>query len=1109
MRGAKVIAICLFFFLFALMLCPVQAGAQNVFGTISGTVMDSTGAVMPGATVRVINVNTNVTVTLKTNDAGVYNAASLNPGVYRVEAEAKGFKTAVAKDITLAVNANPRVDLALQVGQASDVVEVTSAAPLLQTQQSHLGQSVSERQINDLPLSGGNGRNIYSLIPLAAGVSQQMSASAGDGIADNSNMRINGDRPRTDLYMLDGTSITATVWGGNNLAPSVDSIEEFQVVANSLSAEYGTAGGVLAAVTKSGGNKFHGSAYDYLRNQKLNARNYFEDPSQPKNPFTYNEFGGTIGGPVIKNKLFFFYDMQFIRNHGSTPSIGNTVPNAAFRSGNLSAIQTQLHDLNGNPLTGNQITSINPVAAAFMQLIPPGNGGPSNVPGMDLYNYSSPFTTPTMRMNPRVDYNPGTSDHIFGVYHYDKTTPVSYTLIVGPEGKNQHPSVNKATTLGWTHTFTPSLLNDFRFGYLGINEDRAPIGAGAIGPADLGITGLPACLDTLSAGGTKCGMPTVKIPGYFTLDNSQENYQQQSTYSISDMITKTLGRHTLKVGGDARRYWIGNYQPNGVNGDWQFRGSGTGNAFADFLLGYLDSASKVQVQNAIMDAHAWAYSLYVQDDFRVRPRLTLNLGLRWQLDKSFSEVHNGLAFFNPYTAHWEQFGVNAPSTTFDASLKEFAPRVGFAYNPRGGLVVRGGYGINFPGTLGHGRAGDGQPGPNLLTNQTNFGGSLWNALPTIINPSPSAITSPLDPGISSGNTSQASWAPRDQVPNYVQLWNFTIEQQLWTNTKVELGYVGSHGTHLPIQYGYNLCQFSKTQITAPGFDYGAASLTSPYCSQSLTQAAVGNYIPNLYINPGWWGLASSIYHALQVKVDHHFSHNFSLLANFTWSKLIDNSSSDWGGFGALDTFGQDFYNLKTARSISAGDIPRRVTIAPIIELPLGHGKRWLNSGVASQVLGGWRVSTIFTVQDGSPVGTWDGCWGPWCNIANLGSSYGTMVGDILPSGFQQTVGPHGSWFNTSALSWNGFDVNKVFGDAPRYFSNLRTAGIMSLDFSLMKEFRLSGEQTRLRFQMDAFNLPNHPMFGAPDGNHGNATFGQVLSTSQQNRVVQFGLHLYF
>ncbi|PYT50932.1 MAG: hypothetical protein DMG43_14400, partial [Acidobacteria bacterium] len=319
MRRARITEAVAGFVLSILVLYSPNMLAQGLFGTISGVVSDSSGAVVPSATVRVINVSTNVVTTLTTNGAGVYVATSLNPGVYNVEAEAKGFKTAIVKDITLEVDANPKINLTLQVGQVSEKVEVTTEnAPLLQTQQSDLGQTVNERELEQLPTSGGTGRNVYSLLSLAPGVSQQTGC---DGCGNYGNVRISGSRPRNDDYTLDGSTITAPVFGGAAVSPSVDSIQEFRIEQNSMSAEYGKAGGaILIAVSKSGTNTFHGSAYEYNRNQKLDARNFFENPIQRKNPFDYNEFGGSIGGPIIKSKLFLFTDYQGIRSHGSAAS---------------------------------------------------------------------------------------------------------------------------------------------------------------------------------------------------------------------------------------------------------------------------------------------------------------------------------------------------------------------------------------------------------------------------------------------------------------------------------------------------------------------------------------------------------------------------------------------------------------------------------------------------------------------------------------------------------------------------------------------------------------------------------------------------------------------
>jgi len=1135
-RRARITEAVAGFVLSILVLYSPNMLAQGLFGTISGGVSDSSGAVVPGATVRVINVSTNVVTTLTTNGAGVYVATSLNPGVYNVEAEAKGFKTAIVKGITLEVDGNPKINLTLQVGQVSEKVEVTTeSAPLLQTQQSDLGQTVNERQLEQLPTSGVTGRNVYSLLPLAPGVSQQTGC---DSCGNNGNLRISGSRPRNDDNILDGSTITAPVFGGQAVSPSVDSIQEFRIEQNSMSAEYGKAGGaILIAVSKSGTNIFHGSAYEYNRNQKLDARNFFEDPTQRKNPFTYDEFGGSIGGPIFRGKLFFFTDYQGIRRHGSGATATNLVPNSVFRSGDLSALCTTGFDASGNCTTANQqIHYPGTTTPVPFNKIPPGQissiaqkllavwptSTTSSGIGTDALTLSSPSNTSLNRFNPRIDFNLSQSDHLFGMLHTQTGRTLDYNLIIGPAGQRTQRSTGYATTVGWTHTFSSTLVNDFRFGYMHRIGDRTPYGAGATSPSGFGINGIPNCLSSVpdTSGGTKCGTPGVSIRGYSGISNGGMLYEPASTFQFSNVVSKLFGRHSIKTGAEFRHYSIDNYQPNGVVGQFAFTGSQAGpsqggNGFADFLFGVMNNGS-VQVQNTFVSSRAWSYSLFAQDDFKLTPRLTLNLGLRWQYDQSFHEIHHGDAFFDPFTVKWEQFGVNAPDTTFDPSLKEFGPRVGFAWNARGGLVVRGGYGIMYPGAVGHGRAGDGQPGPNLLAPTTFAPGTSWSSPLSVTSPNPSAITAPLPVN---ANVSFSFWAPRKQTPTYIQLWNFTLERQIDSNTIAQVGYVGSHGTHLPINYAYNICQ--QTPASTAALPNAFAATTSPHCPSAAAAvvASGASVYCCLTVNPGYWGLSSSVYHSLQAKVDHRFSHGFSLLANFTWSKLIDDSSSDWGGFWSLDVLGQDFYNRRAERSVSAGDIPARFTLAPIVELPFGPGKKWLNNGVGSQVLGGWRTSAIYTISSGSPFGITDNSYG-FCNGAGVLSDRPMLIGNPLPSGFQQTPS---HWFDKSAFDFSGtcpaaglvdltgpFDVHKAFGNAPRYFSNIRNPGVNNFDFSLQKDFKIPArEQTRLTFSADFFNLPNHPEFAEPNADPTVKNFGQISRTALSSRTIQLGLHLYF
>ena len=396
----------------------------------------------------------------------------------------------------------------------------------------------------------------------------------------------------------------------------------------------------------------------------------------------------------------------------------------------------------------------------------------------------------------------------------------------------------------------------------------------ATSPALYGISGVPNCLSSVpyTGGGTKCGTPGVSVTGYSNFSNGGMLYEPATTFHFSDNVSKLVGKHSIKAGAQFDHYSIDNYQPNGVNGAFSFNGNETGNGFADFLFGAMANSS-LQVQNAFVSSRAWSYSFFVQDDFKLSPKLTLNLGLRWQYDQSFHETHHGDAFFDPcaifYSGkdsscvpHWEQFGVNGtPDTTLDPSKHQFEPRIGIAWNPSGGFVVRAGYGIMHPGYVGHGRAGDGQPGPNLLATTTFVAGTSWDSpLPSVVSPDPSAITAPIPINT---NVSFQSWAPRNQYPTYTQLWNLTVQKQFGTNTVAQIGYVGSKGTHLPINYAYNICQQTPASAAAEGnpFDFVGPS-SSPYCPAAAAAVNAGAGFNAVYccltINPGWWGTFSEL-----------------------------------------------------------------------------------------------------------------------------------------------------------------------------------------------------------------------------------------------------------
>jgi len=1160
--------------------------AQQFYGTITGTVTDPTGAVVPNATVKVTNVDTNVTAASKTNGEGVYVANNLIVGNYRVEAESSGFKKSVVDNIVLQVGATPKVDLALAVGQSSEVVEVTAAnAAMLQTQQAELGQTMDTSMLANLPIEGGgaaSGRSPYNLLSLAAGVSQQTGCTNGTGgsslgaCGNEGNVRVSGSRPRTDDNVLDGVAVTSIVFGGPSVTPSVEAIQEFRIEQNSMSAEYGKAGGLIVIqVSKSGTNQFHGSGYEYNRNENWDARDFFADPTLRTNPYNYNDFGGSIGGPIVKGKLFFFSDIERINNHGATVNHGVAVPNSAYRNGDLGTFCTGnggTFDVSGNcsnaafqiidPVTSAKIpfnnianaTTVPSVASANFLALWPSGGTPVGI-GTNVMTINPAYRNTTTQVNPRVDLNLSQADHIFGAFHYSYFNGVSNNTITGPAGAGIARGRQYASTLGWTHTISSTTLNEFRFGVSHHLGDRMPFGAGFTSSALLGIPAIPNCLSSIpdTANGTKCGTPSVAVVGYNSFDNGGMLYEPSTGFHFSDSLSKLMGTHSLKAGFQADHYSIDNYQPNGVTGGFKFNGKSTNNPFSDFLFGNFSKTASFHGQPLFVSSRAWSYALFVQDDIKLTPKLTLNAGLRWQYDQSFHETHHGDAFFDPcailYSGkdpscvpHWEQFGVGGtPDTTLDPSKHQFEPRIGLSWNPVGGFVVRAGYGIMHSGFVGHGRAGDGQPGPNLLWS-SSLSGSVWDtATPSCPIPTAADVTAAIP--INGCTVSFSSWAPRKQYPTYMQLFNLTVQKQIGNDTTAQIGYVGSKGTHLPINYAYNICQQTQASTAAEPNPFNfVGPLSTPYCPAAAAALNAGaGFSPGpvyfwLAVNPGWWGLSSSTYHSLQAQFEHRFSHNFSMLSNFTWSKLIDDSSSDWGGFWSLDVLGQDFYNRKAERSVSAGDIPFRFTMAPVVQLPFGPGQKWLNSGLASNVLGGWRMSTIYTISAGTPFGITDNSYG-YCNGAGMLSDRPNLVGN--PGSISGSNRSVNLWFNNQAMDFGGTcpgpglvnsgpapdfccDVSKAFGNAPRFYSNIRNPGADNLDFEIQKDFKIpAGEQTKLTFEASVFNMPNHPQFAEPVGDptigyfpatgtqHGSG-FGSISGTSTYgNRTLQLGLHLYF
>ncbi|MDA2931345.1 carboxypeptidase-like regulatory domain-containing protein, partial [Acidobacteria bacterium AH-259-O06] len=594
--------------------------------------------------------------------------------------ELPGFKTARRAGIILQVGRTARVDMTLQVGEATELVEVYADTSMVHTEESGLGQVVGERQLADLPLTGGGGRNYLSLLLLSAGVSSQ----PGLGYALN-NARINGGRPRADDYLLDGTSIQQIVFGGTSITPAVDSLQEFTVETNSYPAEYGRiSGGIVSAITRSGSNEYHGSVYELFRNDVLDARNFFLPADEDKDVLRQNEFGFTFGGPIVKDKLFFFGDYQGFRRSGETVFTNRQVPLVAFKQGDFSSLlgsqvgvdpcgravfQGAIYNpttervaaagdptcLSGSggelvrdPFSGNIIPSsmFSPAASSFLPLWPDPNRGGAN------FSRVAPAGNDVDRFDIRGDYHPSEQDSLFFVFHYQNVDGKSAQAFPDPRatGNKGFAGTSKASTFAWNHNFGPTMINEFRFGWTDQGGGRRPAGFGEVGPSDFGISGFPECSVIPEANG-KCGTPQISVSGFQGLGSGGILFEPKRILQFSDSLSKVKGSHNIKFGTDIRHFRIQNYQPNSINGSFSFLptqtqlpgfAGDTGFAFASFLLGRLNNGGAL-VQEDWLQTTTMSYSFYVQDSWKLRPGFTLNYGIRYQVDLPWREKNNQAA----------------------------------------------------------------------------------------------------------------------------------------------------------------------------------------------------------------------------------------------------------------------------------------------------------------------------------------------------------------------------------------------------------------------------------------------------------------------------------
>ena len=1208
-----------------LFLLPALAFAQGDLGAITGSVLDPAGAVVPDAAITITETATNVASNVKTTSAGYYRVP-VAPGTYRVEAKKEGFKVGVAENIRVGVAEVVTIDIKLQIGSTTQEVTVAAEAPLLTTATAEVGSSVTPQEFATLPIAvDDGGRQLQTFIFTS------LPGTVGDPFSGS----INGGQLFSSEILIDGMSIARFDLNGGNLvefSPSTDAIGEFKVQQSNYSAEYGDTGGGIANFSmKSGTNEFHGTAYDYLKNDVLNAAGFDNNAfGQAKQTIKENNFGGTIGGPIRKNKTFFFGAYEGDRYRSFNISGLVTLPTVPMKQGDFSAwlndtdsgaptqvgtdalgrpvFQNEIYD----PTTTRSVTSgqKDPVTGLVAQQDatirdPFMFGGKLNV--IDPAKFSSassqllghfpdPQFSSLIRNQPRlsgccpiltVDKTSGKVDHVIndrqklaGSFTWTRRNrfnrnassfppfpgfplnPVKRQIVGGPQLRLSHD---------WTindHTLNRAAFAYNRFNNLnGITPDKKYT-------PQLGIPGIS----------NNC-FPTFKFRGHVgqlgSFGVSCAGIDPSESYLWQNTLSYLRGKHSFKFGGEFVRYRYNTFEPGALSGSFQFTDrettlpgftKTTGHPFASFMLGGADSASR-SVYTTEPGYRQGFLAFFVQDDLKATPKLTLNLGMRWEIPLPQKEAHDRMSSFDPTLPNpgADNFpgalaflgncqGCNGRSSFQDSYYKEFAPRFGIAYQARNNLVLRGGYGISYSPPIWnnfgtHNAFGfNGSVNVARGTSPTGFSldpATYWSTLTSA--PLPSGVVVGLppfegtlpnrDPAIANGNLIE--FLPKKSLAQpYTQNWSAGLQYQLPRDILFEADYVGSKGTRLlasifanmfnqaPSQFlplgdmladpladdlanpatAATLAQFGITKLPYPSF---ADTNFNPTVAQALRPFPQYDVVLNNFPTMG-----NSTYHSLQVTVRKRTTHGLSFIAAYTYSKTLTNSDTalyyPTGGFGIYN-FGQDFYNRRAEKSIAAFDYPHVLKLTWIYELPFGKGKRWLNSGGAlNYIAGGWTVTAIQQYRSGNPLSiVTEQCTGIYSGAYGDGCS----VRAEIVSGVPQTVPLRGldaqngtPYLNPAAFVDPPLSPNNGF--AMQFGSAPRFLPNIRGPGFQSEDFGILkntslSERMKLQVRADFFNVFNRTGHGDPDTDVDSGTFGLIFGPAHGPRIIQLSLRLNF
>ena len=1082
----------------AAFVAPVAVYGQTDTATILGTVVDGGGAAVAGAVVTVTDTATSTRTAVKTNSLGAYVATPLRIGNYSVSVESQGFKTETRNNVVLQVQDRLRVDFALQVGSVQEQVVVDSAPPMLQLDSSELGQVIDSQQILDLPL---NGRDYTQLVSLTSGVIKikEGSSLTGTTTASNGNaggsFAVNGTRGMLNNFVLDGIDNNSNDNGGNVLKTNVDAIAEFRVETSNYSAEFGRSGGaVINATIKSGSNSLHGSAFEFARNSALDTRQYFEQPGTAKAPYSQHQFGGTIGGPILRNKLFYFVDYQGSRV--STSSIDfSSVPQPAEIDGDFSNYggtiydpATTVLDASGNvisrqPFPGNIIPAyrFDTIAHNMAKLFPA-----PNVPGAtggNNYVQVDPYKNQIDQGDVRVDDTLSQNQLVFARYsqsqgNASQATPLPGLADGSRAGQGLDTDQTHGLALGHTYTFSPTMVNDARVGFgretyqngvpfYGLKYPSADLLVPGV-PNDPRVNGLPLYQIT--------GYARIGMPGFYPVDSVSMEIQYGDTLSI------IRGRHTIKTGVQFHRSFFsilqqadprGRFRMTGAfTADSPSSGDGTGAPLADMLLGL---PVQGDLSNAIkLNNRQNTYGAFVQDDFKVSPRFALNLGLRYDYVTPIYEANNHQSNFDYVTEKLIPAGVNgATRGLVKVDHLNFAPRVGFSWAAHQNTAVRAGYGRFF--SAQEVRTSDPfQLAYNApFVDQSNYltDGSVTNL--TVSGGFP-PLEFDLDKITGEAITVSASGYNTRLHSATLDEWNLNIQQQFPGKVLLEIAYVGSKSTHLQ-------SVLDRNQDKVPGPGDIQARRPMPQYSGFNAMENIGN----------------SSYNGLDVKVEKRLSYGLNFLSAFTWSR----SSNDFPEICCSSPTPQNSWDTANERGRSDFDQKLRWVTSFDYLLPVGRGHMLLGASRAEDlVFGGWHFGGIFTVHTGFYMSPWIG-YDP-SNTGSAGALRSDQVCDgNLPSGKRNI----NNWFNVDCFP---LPQPYTFGNAQK--NSLIGPGEVAADLALRKVFNF-GERGHLEIRAETFNAFNHPSFALPDNyiDDGPGATAVITSTVLAQRQLQFGAKYNF